>query len=288
MRFGFHVSAAGGVERAIARALALGCDALQVFVGNPRAWQAKRFRPQTIAVFRCQRRAARLSPLVVHLTYLPNLATTDRRLWRKSLQAFAREYEAAAALGADFFVVHPGSAGKDDRQRAITQAGQALAEIMTRLPSGPMILLENTAGAGGQLGSSAAELAAIAEKSGKPEALGICFDTAHAAAAGLEVFNAQGVARTVRSFARAFGRQALRLIHLNDLRARAGARCDRHEHLGCGALGVKGLRAVLANPILRRLPAILETPLECENDDKRNLAAARRASRAVCIAPGRR
>ncbi|MCX7934639.1 MAG: deoxyribonuclease IV [Planctomycetota bacterium] len=283
-RFGFHVSVAGGVERAISRAAALGCDALQIFVGNPRSWHALRFSAASLALFRRQRLAAGLTPLVVHLTYLPNLAAANRRLWRKSQQALVREYEAAAALEAEFFVVHPGSAS-DDRQRGLARVGQALAEALARLPGGPMILLENTAGAGGQLGASAEELAAIADASGRPAALGVCLDTAHAAAAGLEVFTAQGVARTVRAFARAFGRQALRLIHLNDLRAPPGARRDRHEHLGRGALGVAGLRAVLAAPILGHLPAILETPRKNDCDDQRNLAAARQWARASTGSP---
>jgi len=280
MRFGLHVSVSGGAARAVSRAVALGCETLQIFVGNPRSWRPKRFSAVAIAEFQAQRQAAGLAPLVVHLSYLPNLAAPGARLWRKSRQTLGREYQAAAALGADFFVIHPGSAGAGSRQFALLRVGRALAEIMTRLPSGPMILLENTAGAGGQLGACPEELAAIAENSGAPVALGVCFDTAHAAAAGLDVFSDEGIVKTVRLFARAFGRHVLRLIHLNDLRAKAGAGCDRHEHLGCGAIGRAGLRAVLNHPLLRRLPAILETPLERKNDDRRNLAIARRLAKA--------
>jgi len=178
-------------------------------------------------------------------------------------------------------VLHPGSSLGTERDAAVKRVGQALAEALAQVSSGPALLVENTAGGGSQLGAESGELAAIAAACGAPERVGVCLDTAHACAAGHDVVTPAGLRRLLAGFRRAFGRLPIRLLHANDLRAEPGARHDRHEHIGRGAIGDDGFRALLRAAGLRRLPAILETPVEKDGDDRRNLARARRLAHAT-------
>ncbi len=275
MRLGVHVSIAGGLDRAVERALALGCDGFQIFVTNPRSWSGTRPSREAIRDFRAAREASGLGPVVVHLSYLPNLASPYRNEWRKSVRAFLAQVEDAAALGADFFVLHPGSSRGGRRHKACPRVARALRRALRLVRKGPVLLLENTAGAGSQLGAPPEDLAAIAEATRAPERVAVCFDTAHALAAGTNLAR-PGAMRAVRErYNRLFGFPALRLIHLNDSKTACGSGRDRHEHIGKGHLGETAFRDILHTPGLRRVPYILETPVDAPGDDARNLARAR-------------
>ncbi len=275
MRFGMHVSIAGGIEKSVGRALALGCDAFQIFVANPRSWQQNRVAAGSVGAFLKARERSGLSPVVVHLTYLPNLASPDQAIYRKSCTHFLREYETAARLGTDFFVLHPGSATDGQPDRGTRRVAEALKRALSKTPDGPDLLLENTAGGGHCLGATPEGLAAIAHGVNAPGKVGVCFDTAHACAAGLALSRPGEMLALRRRYRRAFGYHPIRVIHLNDLRSAPGSRHDRHEHIGEGALGLGGLRNILHTPGLRRLGVILETPILEPGDDQRNLARAR-------------
>ncbi len=279
MRFGVHVSVAGGLGKSLPRARDLGCETFQIFIGNPRGWAVRRIDPGTAAAFREARREAGIGPLVVHQTYLPNLASPVEADWRRSLAAFLWQYQDAAAIGAEFYVLHPGSAREGSRTRAVRRVAEALTQGLKTVRKGPVLCLENTAGGGAQLGSDPGELADIAARVDIPERVGVCFDTAHALAAGHGIAARTGMRRMREAYRRAFGRHPIRLLHLNDLRAEPGSRHDRHEHIGRGALGEAGIRNILHTPGLRRLPVILETPVDAPGDDARNLARARALAR---------
>lgn len=279
MRFGVHTSIAGGLSKAVNRAEDLGCQAFQIFVANPRGWKARVLTDTEVQAFRMARRLSGMRPVVVHLTYLPNLASSELSIRRKSLSALLQQVQNAHRIGAELFVLHPGSARGICREAAIANVAEALKQAVAATPEGPVLLLENMAGGGQTLGAEPEELAEIDRIVGVPDRVGVCFDTAHAMAAGHPIHEGQGMKRLRERFRRAFERDPIRLLHLNDLRSGFASCHDRHEHIGQGALGRDGIRRVLRTTGLRRLPVILETPVDRDGDDRRNLARARKLGR---------
>ncbi len=275
MRFGVHCSIAGGVENAPGRAAGFGCDCFQFFVANPRAWRLPAIPPASVEAFRVARAAAGLGPAIVHMTYLPNLASPDRALCRKSVRHCRAQVAAAAALGAEFFVLHPGSRRGGDAAAAIARVGAGLREALDAAPDGPVLLLENTAGGGGTLGRSPDGLAALADAVDAPGRVGLCLDTCHAWAAGANVGRRGALARLLRAHEDAAGAGTVRLIHANDSRDPLGGGRDRHWHVGLGTIGETGFRNLLRCRAARGLPWILETPVDATRGDADNLAAVR-------------
>ena len=244
MRLGFHLSIAGSLCRAVNEAQVLGCQALQIFVQNPRGWKWRPVDPSAIRDFSRARRLAGLGPLVVHLGYLPNLATADPALYALSTERLSRELALARDLEADYLVAHPGHGPLEEASFA--QVARALALAVSQVPPPPLVLLENTAGQGQELGWRFEHLDRIITLSGVP--LGLCLDTAHAWGAGM-TWPPHGVARLLADMARGPGLDALKIIHLNDSRAPCNSRRDRHWHLGQGAIGLAGLRHFLVPPL---------------------------------------
>ncbi|RJR46280.1 MAG: deoxyribonuclease IV [Deltaproteobacteria bacterium] len=271
MRLGFHLSIAGSLLRAVRQAQTLGCQALQIFVQNPRAWKWRDISPGDIEAFTTARRQAGLGPLVVHLTYLPNLASVDAALYQKSKERLLAELALARDLGADYLVCHPGHAPLE--RESFRQAAAALAAAVEKIPPPPLVLLENTAGQGQELGCSQEQLGLIMHLAGVP--LGLCLDTSHAFAAGYDLRHPAGVARLLAATARGPGLDALKIIHLNDSKAPLGSRRDRHAHLGQGTIGLEGFRNLLTHPWLQPTAAIMETPKLHQADEWRNLLVAR-------------
>jgi deoxyribonuclease-4 len=271
MRLGFHLSIAGSLRRAVFQAQVLGCQALQIFVQNPRGWKWRAVHPEEIRKFNQARRLSGLRPLVVHLGYLPNLATADPALYGLSTARLSRELALARDLAADYLVVHPGHGPL--AEASFQRVAQALAQAVSQVPPPPLVLLENTAGQGQELGWRLQHLEWIIALSGVP--LGLCLDTAHAWGAGYDLGSPQGVARLLAEVARGPGLDALKLIHLNDSRAPCNARRDRHWHLGRGAIGLAGLRHFLSHPWLKPEAAILETPKQHQGQEWVNLLVAR-------------
>ncbi len=271
MRLGFHLSIAGSMRRAVHQAQILGCQALQIFVQNPRGWKWRLVPPAEIRDFSRARRQAGLVPLVVHLGYLPNLATTDPALYALSTERLVRELLLARELAADYLVVHPGHGPLG--QASFEQVARALALAVTQVPPPPLVLLENTAGQGQELGWRFNHLDRIMVASGVP--LGLCLDTAHAYGAGYELGHPQGVARLLADLARGPGLDSLKIIHLNDSRTPCNSRRDRHWHLGRGAIGLAGFRHLFSHPWLKPEAAIMETPKQHQAQEWYNLLVAR-------------
>lgn len=271
MRLGFHLSIAGSLLKAISQAQTLGCQALQIFMQNPRAWQWRPVSPETIREFTRARRRAGLGPLMVHLSYLPNLAAADPELYRRSATRLAQELALARDLEADYLVTHPGHG--ESSEASYQRVAGALAAAVFQVPPPPLVLLENTAGQGRELGWRISQLQRLMELSGVK--LGLCLDTAHAFAAGYDLRSPGGVAQLLAEIARGPGLSCLEMLHLNDSRAACGSRVDRHEHLGVGRLGLEGLRQLFSHPWLRAAGAILETPKRHQADEWRNLLVAR-------------
>lgn len=283
-RLGMHVSISGGMDKMAERAVAFGCEAVQVFSRSPQGGKA---RPLTGAEVEAARRtldAAGIQPLVVHVPYFANLCAADDGLRGYAVETLAGEFERAGLLGAPFVVTHPGRpAGgvdpADSRRLALASLAEALAkadEAAATAGGGstaaagtpgsarPLLLLENTAGMGRELGSTLEELAELAaglEKApGGGHAVGLCLDTCHAHAAGYDLSGLKGVSALARRILDLFGPGKLRVVHANDSRGATGSRLDRHAPVGQGTIGDDGFRALMAEPLFAACPFLLETP----------------------------
>ncbi len=282
MRLGFHLSIAGSLRRAVHQAQVLGCQALQIFVQNPRSWKWRPVAPAEIREFTRARSQAGLGPLVVHLGYLPNLASPDPALYARSSERLSRELALARELAADYLVVHPGHG--ELSEASFQRVARVLAAAVAAIGPPPLVLLENTAGQGQELGWRFAHLERIITFSRVP--VGLCLDTAHAFGAGFDLTSPGGVARLLADITRGPGLSALKLIHLNDSRQPCNSRRDRHWHLGRGAIGLTGLRHLLTHPWLRPEAAIMETPKRHQGDEWYNLLAARSLVAGTPLLPG--
>ncbi len=223
-----------------------------------------------------------LVPLVVHDNYLINMAAADPALRAKSVAAFRAEIERALAIGAEFLVLHPGSYRGQSLEEGLRTLVGSLTEAAGSFGADRLtLLLENTAGSGSAIGSRFEELARLRRAALPRMGLGIgfCIDTAHCLAAGYDVASAAGLARTLREADRILGLDNVHVIHANDSKAPLGSRVDRHEHIGRGYIGIPGFRRILNHPRLRNKAFILETPIDREGDDRRNLQRLKRLCR---------
>jgi deoxyribonuclease-4 len=275
MRFGFHVSIAGGFDAAIKNALKTGCDAIQIFSRNPRGWSAKKLDPHAAAAFGKLVHQHALSPVVVHMPYLPNLAAADTTLYEKSVSVLCDDLQRARALGAAALVLHLGHCGSAPEDHALARIAGAINRACAGGDSRVMLLLENAAGQGSEIGASFLQLKKIIDLIEHRDSVGICLDTAHAFAAGYNVATAAGLAKTLAEIDRLLGLDRLRLVHLNDSKAPCGSRVDRHWHIGQGCIGENGFRRIINHRLLAGLPAIMETPKKNNDDDLQNMKTVR-------------
>jgi len=281
-RIGIHTSIAGSYLNALESARKLGCNALQIFSASPRMWQGGSARiPDVDAqAFRVRREELRLGPLVIHANYLINLASEQRMLQTRSIQAFHDEIVRAMALGAGFLVVHPGARGESTTGQAISTIVESVKQASKRAPMGGLrILIENTAGMGTAVGARLEEVGAIlAGLRNLP--VGACLDTAHLFAAGYDIKSEGGLASTIGQIDGAIGLENVPVIHLNDSKIPLGGRVDRHEHIGKGKIGAAAFARILRHPRfgtaapegLTGRVFVAETPIDDPGDDRRNVA----------------
>jgi deoxyribonuclease-4 len=274
-RVGVHTSIAGSLTQAAERAHEIGCTSFQIFSSSPRMWRARDLGAEELSAFERLRSRYDLSPLVIHTNYLVNLASPDPSLRQRSLEAFIGEIRRAEALGAGFLVLHPGSFRDGSREQGIRTLAASLRQAIRKAPlKQTTILVENMCGQGNVLGGTFAELAEIlALLDGLPVAC--CIDTAHCFAAGMDLATPAGLAAMIDSLERSVGWRRVPVIHANDSRSPLGSHRDRHEHIGKGGIGLEGFRRIVNHPALREKVFILETPLETDGDDRRNLQAIR-------------
>jgi len=277
MRVGVHTSIAGGVENAAMRAKKIGCDTFQMFSASPRGWKTLCPTPEDCQRFREARATCGLAPVAVHDNYLINLASADRVIRERSIEAFRGEIERALALGADYLIVHPGSAKGTTKSRALRTFVEAMLQAAKGAQlNGLMILIENTAGQGSALGRSFEEVADIIAGAGKELPVGACIDTAHCFEAGYPIHTKAGLLGTVRTLDSTVGISRVRIIHANDSKTAFASHADRHQHIGKGAIGVEAFRRIARHPKLRAIPFICETPVDRPGDDERNLRTLRK------------
>jgi deoxyribonuclease-4 len=274
-RIGFHAPIAGGLHNALLKASALGCDAVQIFSRNPRGWLARPLTDEEVERFRTVRAETGISPVVIHCNYLVNLSAANPEILEKSRASFREEIERGIQLGADYLVVHPGSAKGSCEADAIKTCAESLQHACAALDLGAFrVLLENTAGQGECIGHRFEHLREIIAAC--PELnLGVCLDTAHAFTAGYDVRDRDGVSATVEALDRNVGCENVRAVHFNDSKAEYNSRVDRHWHIGLGHIGTEALARIARHPKLAHAAFLLETPQDETGDDARNLNALR-------------
>ncbi|HET9400132.1 MAG TPA: deoxyribonuclease IV [Candidatus Acidoferrales bacterium] len=280
-RIGIHTTIAGDIARSLDIAHKLGCNALQIFTSSPRMWPRPgrtRIADADAARFVSRRAELGLGPVAVHANYLINLAATEPVARVRTIQVFRDEIVRAMSIGADFLIVHPGSARDGNMVRGAELVSDALRQAGRGLKLGGLrILIENTAGMGNCIGSRFEELAAII--AGVPEVeVGVCLDTAHLFAAGFPIHTPEGLEQTLTHVDRSIGLDRVMVLHVNDSKTAHGSRVDRHEHVGHGKIGSEALARVLKHPLLspQRVAGrafLLETPIDAPGDDRRNVAA---------------
>ncbi len=291
-RLGAHLSIAGGLPRAVDRAQASRCEALQIFTKSVGQWRARALPSDEIASFRRRVEEAGIHPVVAHNSYLINLAAASPALRAQSMAALGEELDRAEALGLDGLVMHPGSYTTGTEESGLTLIADGLAKLLAERPRArTKVLLEHTAGQGTNLGHRFEHLAAILDRLNGSPRVGVCLDTCHLLTAGYDLCSVEGYDETFREFDRIVGLDRLRVFHLNDSKKPCGSRVDRHEHIGKGCLGLEPFRRLLNDPRFSALPMLLETPKldtpesrrrsDVDPWDARNLRTLRRLIRAV-------
>lgn len=258
MLLGAHVSPAGGPAKAVERGLALGARSIQIFNQNPRAWKPTVYADDAIEAYREAFEASGIDALLIHAVYLLNAGSEDPEIRGKTLASLVASLRAGDRLGAAGVVLHPGSAKTGDVGAAIARAGELIAEALAESDCCPLHL-EDTAGAGGTLGRSFEELAALVEAAGGHPRLGLCLDSCHLYASGYDIRTADGLADALERCDATVGLDRLGSLHLNDSKVGLGSNVDRHAVIGEGELGDAGLAVFLSEPRFDGLPCILET-----------------------------
>jgi len=255
------MSVAGGLPRAVERAVVHRCDALQIFAKNASQWRGRVLPPEEIREFRARVRAANIAPVVSHASYLINLASANRGLRGQSIEAMADEIDRAEALGLLGVVLHPGCYTDGSPTHGLQLIAEALLDLLRARRRGrTMVLLEHTAGQGTSLGSRFDELATIIELMRGHARVGVCLDTCHLLASGYDLTTAEGYARTFKEFGRTVGFDRLHAFHMNDSKKPLGSRVDRHTHIGEGHVGLDAFRRLVNDRRFRQTPMLLETP----------------------------
>lgn len=277
---GAHMSISGGYYRAVERAAEVGCDCVQLFTKSNKMWRAKSLTDDDCDLFSTSLKELDISHPIAHSSYLINLGSPDKAVWKKSLDGMVIELQRAERLGIPWVVMHPGSYVSSTEQQGMHKIIRGLNEMMSQT-SGLSVgcLLETTAGQGTNLGWRFEHLAALLSRVRDPARFGICFDTCHVFAAGYALSHEKDYKAAMREFNKVVGIKQIKAFHLNDSKGQLGSRKDRHEHIGKGQLGKPAFRHLLNDQRFRQTPMYLETPKENDKGkpmDQVNLRALRR------------
>ena len=276
MQVGCHVSASGSIDKSVDNAVERNCSAFQIFTRSPRSWHAKDLTKEVIDAFKSKLKDSKIDRFATcaHMPYLPNLATPKDDAFEKSVNTLISEVERCAQLGIPYLVTHLGShlgtgeeAGIKKLVEGLTKAGQTKNDVM--------ILLENTAGQKNSVGSDFKQLGEIFKQLKPGKKFGVCLDTCHAFVAGYDLRTADKVKETFKEFDKYVGIENLKILHLNDARGELGCNLDRHYHLGLGGIGEEGITSVVKFANKKKIPIILETPIDDDRDDFENVKVAK-------------
>jgi deoxyribonuclease IV len=271
IRVGAHVSASGALDRCIDRAAEIGAETIQIFASAPQSWRPHTHGDAVCALLRERSHERAIAPVFVHGIYLINLGTADAAHLGRSTGALKQALKFCEQTGARGVIFHVGSHKGAGFDAVLPQIAEAIRESLDYVPGESALILENSAGAGGSIGSRFAELGAIIRAAGSERVL-VCLDTCHAFAAGYDLATAGGVDSAMSEFDREIGLNRLIVIHANDSKAGLGAGLDRHENIGEGHIGADGFRTITHHPAFQDLPFILEVPgFDGGGPDRRNI-----------------
>jgi len=275
MRFGFHISIAGGFSKVVERANARGCETIQFFSRNPRGWKYSPLNKKEVEEFRSSIQSSTLFPVSLHMPYLPNIASFKSKFYKRSIHSIATDLQRAEQLGAQYLIIHIGHRMESSEDQAIEAVSQGIDQAFEKVKNGVMLLTENTAGQGTEIGYHFNQIKNIIEGVHDHQRMGVCLDTAHSFEAGYDLSNKDGIERTLENFDQTIGLKRLYLLHLNDSKTPLGSRKDRHWHIGGGYIGLEGFRTLVNHPLLRHLPGIMETPRKDTVEDLKNMEVIR-------------
>ena len=275
MRFGFHISIAGGFSKIVERALLRGCETIQFFSRNPRGWKYSPLNKKEVKEFRSSVRSSALFPVFLHMPYLPNIASFRSKFYKRSIRSIATDLQRAEILGAQYLIIHIGHRLESSEEEAIEAVSQGINQAFEKARNAIILLMENTAGQGTEIGHSFDQIKKIIERVQDHQRMGVCLDTAHTFGAGYDLSNKDGIDRMLEEFDQMVGLKRLHLLHLNDSKTPLGSRKDRHWHIGEGYIGLEGFRNLVNHPLLNHLPGIMETPRKDTVEDLKNMNVIR-------------
>jgi len=275
MRFGFHISIAGGFSKVVERANIRGCETIQFFSRNPRGWKYSPLNEKGVEEFRSSIQSSPLFPVFLHMPYLPNIASFKSKFYERSIQSISTDLQRAEQLGAQYLIIHIGHRMESSEDEAIEAVSQGINQAFSMVKNAVILLLENTAGQGTEIGYNFEQIKKIIEGVHDHQRMGVCLDTAHSFEAGYDLSNKEGMERTLENFDQTVGLKRLHLLHLNDSKTPLGSRKDRHWHIGEGYIGLEGFRHLVNHPLLRHLPGIMETPRKDTVEDLKNMKVIR-------------
>jgi len=272
MQIGCHVSISGSIDKAVDNAVERECSAFQIFTRNPRGWHAKDLEDSDVVNFKSKLKTSKIDRFATcaHMPYLPNLSTPKEDGFEKSVNTLINEIDRCAKLGIPYLVTHLGShlgtgeeAGIKQLVKGLNKAGQTKNDVM--------ILLENTAGQKNSVGANFEQWVEILNQLKPSKKFGVCFDTCHAFVSGYDLRTEKSVKDTFAKFDDVVGFENLKILHLNDAKGEIGCNLDRHYHIGLGNIGEKGLTEVIKIVNKKKIPIILETPIDDVRDDFENI-----------------
>jgi deoxyribonuclease-4 len=272
VKVGFHVSIAGGIDKAFDRAIARECNTFQIFTRNPRTWRSRELEKVEIDRFQRKREETKIYPIFAHMPYIQNLSSPVESVYERSVKSLLEEFRRCSLLGIPYVVTHLGSHLGTCEGKAVDRVVEGIKTVLQE-DFDVGLLLENTAGSPNQIGSNFDDLNSIFVKV-NDQRVGLCFDTCHAFVAGMNIGTEKGLEFILTQMQKIIGFNRLKLVHLNDSKNECGSHNDKHEHIGLGKIGVKGFRRIIKSE-LGRYPMIMETPVD-DREDIDNMRMVRR------------
>ncbi|MGZ3615111.1 MAG: deoxyribonuclease IV, partial [Thermodesulfobacteriota bacterium] len=257
--------------RIVERAEARGCETIQFFSRNPRGWKYSPLNKKEVKAFRSSLQPPVLFPIFLHMPYLPNIASSKSKFYKRSIRSIVTDLQRAEQLGAQYLIIHIGHRMDSSEDQAMETISQGINQAFEKVKNGVMLLTENTAGQGTEVGYTFDQIKKIIEGVHDHQRMGVCLDTAHTFEAGYDLSDKNGIDKTLEKFDQTIGLKRLHLLHLNDSKTPLGSRKDRHWHIGEGYIGLEGFRHLVNHPSLRHLPGIMETPRKDTVEDLKNM-----------------
>ncbi len=271
VKIGCHVSIAKSVDLAVDRAVQINGNTFQIFTKNPRGWSAKILNEEEVQQFRLKLKKHEITHVFGHISYLPNLASTDSEIYSKSIRSFLNEIERCVTLGVSYFVVHGGSYKSSTFDKGMKRYIDSILKGIDQAKGKVVILIENSSGGVNSLTGTFDNISVILDEIADKSAVQVCLDTCHAFSSGYDLRTEKSVSKTINDMETHIGLSNISLIHANDSLGKLNSNRDRHQHLGLGEIGEQGFKAMINHRNLQEKPWILETPINEIRGDTENI-----------------